>query len=92
MKHIVGKTLENQIFTWGGWDEVECGVFSFTDCALIVPVGSYGPMSELSDFPMGHKFPLIVFDTQKSEMRFYVDDSCEECLTYQLHLTVGRRL
>lgn len=58
--------MENQFFTWGGWDTIDTMDFFFYDCELLVPVGEY---------PAGTKIKSIAMMYSSGVMEFYEEDS-----------------
>jgi len=74
-------TLEHQLFTWDGWDEMQTGDLQFHDVTLIAQIGEH---------PAGTKFPAALFIGSQS-MLVLMDDKDEE-FAYDLSLKVGERL
>jgi hypothetical protein len=75
-------TLECQIFSWKGWDQLDDVDLAFEDVELKVPVG---------EFPAGTKFPnafllisssmLILLDTDEQEHAFELNVSVGQKIT-----------
>lgn len=75
-------SLENQLFHWKEWDDVDVAAFQFYDITLKVPVG---------EFPVGHKFSTAFIDAEKSIIAF-VDDAEENEYVYELSYSIGKPL
>jgi hypothetical protein len=81
MKHI-----ESQLFTWEEWDTIDEGVYDFsyvtlTDC-----------MSRLHCWEVGKEFSHAVVDFQTSSVTFYDTPEDEKGHSFELCLSVGRKL
>lgn len=74
-------TMENQLFTWDGWDDNGPGDMSFSDVELKVPVG---------DFPAGTKFPVAVWMGSAS-LLLLIDENQKE-FAYELNISVGAQV
>lgn len=59
------QSLEKQIFSWNGWDEVDAGILQFYNVELSIPVG---------EFPVGEKFDCAVFSNLNSELVLIKND------------------
>jgi hypothetical protein len=82
--------LEQQLFSWEGWDELETAVLQFSNCTLKVDVGEH---------LVGSKFDFIVFDMQSSKLALYMttnnedaENNLDEVGVYELKISVGDRL
>lgn len=73
--------LENQIFTWDGWDDN--GVMSpvFYKVELLVQVG---------EFPPGTKFSVAFFNGDSSTLSFMDENEVEHI--FEMHLSLGRKI
>jgi hypothetical protein len=74
-------TLEHQLFTWEGWDEMQVGDLQFHDVTLTVQVGEH---------PAGTKFPAA-FLVGSQSMLILMNEQDEE-FAYDLKLSVGEKL
>ena len=52
-------SLENQLFEWKEWDELDSSVLEFTGIKLVRPIGM---------FPAGTEFDYAVFDNLNAEL------------------------
>lgn len=76
------KTLEQQLFTWEGWDEgVNTGDLQFMNVELVTQVG---------EFPAGTKFPRAYF-AETGSFIVFIDEKQQDHI-YDLTLTAGRKL
>jgi len=75
--------LENQLFSWKEWDEMNVMGLVFYDCTLKVPIG---------DIPVGTTFSSISIDFGHSLMQLYLDYSGENYLEFKLNLSVGEEI
>lgn len=73
--------LENQIFSWEGWDDEGPMAMQFSDVELKVQVG---------DFPAGTKFPHAFLLGESSILAFYDEDGNEHA--FDLKLSVGSKI
>lgn len=84
-----GKTIENQLFSWEGWDEVEIGVFIFTKVILKRLIGrGY----DTPCFEIGHHFSHAVFDTQNSTVTFFDNETDEKGHKFELLISIGKEI
>lgn len=51
--------MEKKIFKWEAWDEIETGMFQFTDVELVCQVGQFAPKT---------KFEHAVLDYNKGTL------------------------
>lgn len=72
MKH---QSIENQLFTWDGWDGQDTMVFSFYKVVLVRDIGP---------FKKGDKFTLANMDYEKSIMELYKDDEYMDVHVFNL--------
>lgn len=56
------KSIENQLFAWDGWDQLDTMQFVFYNCILLVSV---------LGFPAGAEFSSITIDYSNSQIEFY---------------------
>jgi hypothetical protein len=73
--------LENQLFTWDGWDDNGIMCPQFYKVELLTPVG---------EFPVGHKVPVAFFNGDDSTITF--SDENDTHHTYQMNLTIGKKV
>lgn len=73
--------LEEQIFTWDGWDDNGPMMPQFYKVELLVQVG---------EFPPGTKFPVAFFNGDSSTISF-MDEKDEEHI-FELKVSVGRKI
>lgn len=71
-------TLEQQLFSWEGWDDNGIMCPQFYNVVLKVPIGS---------FPVGHKFPVAFFNGDTSVISFMDENDKEHA--FELLLSVG---
>lgn len=73
--------LENQLFTYDGWDDN--GVLSpqFYKVELLVQVG---------EFPVGTKFPVAFFNGESSTLSFMDENDVEHI--FEMKLSLGRKI
>jgi hypothetical protein len=76
------KSIEQQIFTWKEWNDIECGHLHFTDVTLLVPVG---------DHPKGARFDAASVNMQDSTLTFY-NNIGDVFSQYELVLSVGKKI
>lgn len=74
-------TLEHQLFTWEGWDQMDTADLQFHDVTLLVQVGEH---------VAGTKFPAAYLLGSQS-MLVLMDDKDEE-FAYNLKVSIGDRL
>lgn len=58
-------TLENDLFTWDGWDAMDANSFLFYDVKLNVDMGK---------FPKGTQFHSAFVDYQAGDLEFYSEE------------------
>jgi hypothetical protein len=73
--------MENQLFTWDGWDDAGVSDVQFYDVTLIVPVG---------EFPIGTKFPTAFWMGSQSLLSLI--DSEEKEHLYEIKAFVGEKI
>lgn len=91
MKNSERKTIESQLFTWEEWDAVDEGVYDFSGVALVLPIFPFGSDNNEA-IEVGHKFSHAVVDFQHSSVTFYDEPEDEVGLSFELWLSVGRRV
>lgn len=52
-------TLENQLFSWDSWDQMDIACFQFFNPQLVCSIG---------EFSVGTQFDWAVFDIEKSKL------------------------
>lgn len=62
------KSIENQLFSWEEWDQVDTVMFSFMNCKLLVP---------MLGFPPGEMFSHIFMDYENSQIRLFKNSDDE---------------
>lgn len=73
--------LEDQLFTWDGWDINDPMALQFYNVELKVPIG---------EFPVGHKFPVAFLNGDHSFVSFM--DENDQAHDFELILTVGNKI
>lgn len=74
-------TLEQQLFSWKDWKELDVGDFIFYDVTLKVPVG---------EFPAGTHFVLAAWMTSQSVLQ--LDDKEGQFHVFSLNVQAGEKL
>ncbi len=73
--------LEEQIFTWDGWDDNGPMMPQFYKVELLVQVG---------EFPPGTKFPVAFFNGDSSTLSFMDESNVEHI--FEMKLSLGRKM
>lgn len=73
--------LENQIFTWTGWDDIDTMVYQFYNPELLVQVGEFAP---------GTKFELAILNGDTSTISLMDENRVEHI--FEIHLSIGRKI
>jgi len=73
--------LEEQIFTWDGWDDNGPMMPQFYKVELLVQVG---------EFPPGTKFPVAFFNGDSSTLSFTDESNVEHI--FEMKLSLGRKI
>lgn len=60
--------LENQLFSWTGWDPMDAASYNFYECTLKHDIGN---------FKAGDKISSIFFSVESSIMEFYNEEGTE---------------
>lgn len=71
--------MEQDIFSWKGWDEIDDYCLYFYDCIFNQKVGQ---------FNKGDKVDGIDIDYQNGEMHIYPDNAVEDKITIKIKLVV----
>lgn len=76
--------METKLFSWDGWDEVDCMAIMFYNCVLKVQIGNY---------PVGYTLPCISIDFNKGELSTWEDIEGKEIMhTFEISLTLGNEI
>ncbi len=62
------KSIENQLFAWDGWDQLDTMQFVFYKCVLSV---------SMLGFPAGAEFSSITIDYSNSQIEFFKNSGNE---------------
>lgn len=73
--------LEDQLFTWDGWDDNGPMALQFYKVELKVPIG---------EFPVGTKFPVAFFNGDHSILSLMDENDVEHA--YELLVSTGKKL
>jgi hypothetical protein len=71
--------IENQLFTWEKWEEVETMSLQFYEVVLKVQIG---------EFPVGTAFGCAVFDCNANLLQLF-DEKKRTCYEFPLVVSVG---
>lgn len=80
----MNKTIEDTLFSWGKWDNMDIGAIQFYDCVLNTDF--HGKKSGTL-YLKGTKIDTIYMDLQHSTLTFYNKDS-QELDIFNLRLVV----
>ena len=72
--------MEQQIFIWCDWDEIDTGVHQYSKCQLVIP---------FDNFDIGETFDIIIMDTNKGIISLQRNNHTYE---YKLSYTIGNKL
>jgi hypothetical protein len=74
------KTIEQKLFTWESWDEMDTSCLHFYNCEL---------RKDVADLPAGTKFDGIFCDHQNSLIQFHFGDTGEDYRVFKLSYNIG---
>lgn len=77
------ETIESELFTWKGWDEMDTSCQYFYDCELI---------KNIADIPAGTKIKGIHCDHQRSFMQLDFDEEGEDYRVFKISYCIGEEI
>lgn len=62
------KSIENQLFSWEKWDQIDTMEFVFYKCTILVPMLGFSP---------GERFSSIIIDYSNSQISLFKNSGNE---------------
>ena len=74
------KSIEQELFKWNGWDEMDTSCLYFYNCELV---------QDIADIPKGTKVPGILCDHQNGRMQIQFDEEGKDYRVFKIGYRIG---